>query len=257
MKASKDSGRDSAPLMARRRGAVQEPQQRERREEQDSWEETPVLLRLPDLHPSEAVDAAVRRIEKQVRQNTSTRSDSRSARSETHASTHQRPPVAKSSSATASWNNRIIVTTFLVTILASGYMVIQRVIRDREVDSRTAPVSAKQNLEPIPSQRINRQSFQADSRAGDVDNHKRKQSNRRPASSTARIGSFSESQSQFPAMPVSYDSYEPSEVEQPNNEVRQQTLPENETYDLSIRAAETKSAESFEPRSIRMRDEHP
>jgi hypothetical protein len=147
----------------------------------------------------------------------------------------------------ANWNNRIIVTTFVLTLLASGVMVIQRATRDRADDRRSAaPESAENDLEPVPSHRINRQSFQADSRSGESNDLKRKQSSNRPTHSTARIGADAGSDSAYNEVPVSYDG-EIQSAQASDDQFGQ------DTYDLSVPSTSQHDHNIGEPRSLRMR----
>jgi len=254
MKASFESASGNSSVTPRRRGTIQHPSQDQHQQQsqnQSPKEETPVLLRLPDLHPSEAMDAAVGRIEKQVaKKNTGpTATESKRQRSQNHmAST--RPPVApsvKNVSAVANWNNRIIVTTFILTVLATGFMVLQRATRDRAEDRSVVPSSAQKDLEPIPSHRINRQSFQADSRASDTGELNHKQSSNRQTNSTAGIGSYPASETEYNTRQVSYEA----EVQPDNASSSEDHV--NDTYDLSLRSSNKRDRYIDQPRSIRLR----
>src|SRR5262245_57153972 len=92
-----NTGQDNSALTPRRRGAAQATQTK-----QDIREETPVLLRLPDLYPSDADDAAAERIEKQLRQKSTTQStEPRKGRGEIRVSAQRAPapPTSKNISA--------------------------------------------------------------------------------------------------------------------------------------------------------------
>jgi len=255
MKAPLDPAHGSSSMTPRRRGAAQQSAQTSQSQSQSpsAKEETPVLLRLPDLHPSEAVDAAVRRIEKQVDKKApgSANGDPKRQRWSPNRVTSERspsPPTIKNASAMANWNNRIIVTTFVLTVLASGFMVIQRAARNRaDEHGSTVPVSAQKDLEPIPSHRINRQSFQADLRSSDTGELNHKQSSNRPTNSTARMGSQSGFDAQYDAKQVSYETDVQAERTAPTeNEM-------TDTYDLSLHSASKRDHNIDQPRDIRLR----
>jgi hypothetical protein len=184
MNSANDSGQGTTPVTPRRRGAApgEGPGVKPA--------EVPILLRLPDLHPSPQADAAVARLAQAQQGQRNRRSRSETGRPATdtpseprEASSAPRSPRGSSRPAdeavrrestrgtssrstfvnsSRQWSNRIIVIAFMATVVASGWMVFQRYQRDMAARQNSRSHSAERSLEPVPQLRIDRDSFQSE-----------------------------------------------------------------------------------------------